>query len=86
MSIVRVSLIGPVASRESRGKLWLLAEELRIPLKDLNKIATQLMGRQVECSRLSESNNLKLRKYMRDNRRALSEKVYGKEDDIAVKR
>jgi hypothetical protein len=82
VSIVRISLIGPVASRESRGKLWLLAEELRIPLKNLNKIASQVLGRQVECSRLSESNNMKLRRYMRENRRVLSERSYDKENDV----
>jgi hypothetical protein len=64
-----------VAGKKSRYQLARIAEELSIPWKELNKIAKEVVGREFgDCSRLGETENRKLRIYLRQNERVLGER------------
>jgi hypothetical protein len=64
-----------VANRKSRYQLDRLREECDIPWKELNKLAKEVVGREFgDCSRLSETENRKVRKYISGNRAKLGER------------
>jgi hypothetical protein len=63
------------ANRKSRYQLDKIREELDIPWKELNKIAQNVVGREFgDCSRLSETENRKVRGYLRKNQVELWER------------
>ena len=57
-----------VAGRKSRYQLDRLREECDIPWKELNKLAKEVVDREFgDCSRLSEVENRKVRRYLKKN-------------------
>jgi hypothetical protein len=82
MQVVEVSKLGMgmgrpsgVAKKKSRYQLDRIREECDIPWKELNKVAKEVVGREFgDCSRLSETENRKVRLYLQANRRILGER------------
>jgi hypothetical protein len=83
MILVQVSKISQVeigrphvvANRKSRYQLDKIREELDIPWKELNKLASNVVGREFgDCSRLSETENRRFRIWLRKNQRELGER------------
>ncbi len=81
INLVKMSLvveeqpISTVACKLSRSKLYKLAEELCIPFGELNKIAGEVFGKTVtDCSKLSETENKELRRYIEAHRRIMMDR------------
>jgi hypothetical protein len=64
-----------VANRKSRYQLDRLREDCDIPWKELNKLAKEVVGREFgDCSRLSETENRRVRGYLKKNFVVLGER------------
>jgi hypothetical protein len=78
LQITQLNVVGRphvVANKNSRSQLGKLAEQCDIPWGELNKIAKEVVGREFgDCSRLSELENMKVRKYLKKNMAVLGER------------
>lgn len=63
------------ASKESQSRLDRLAQTMRIPYKELGKLAKEVIGREFGgIQRLTEGENRKLRVWLKENRNKLEER------------